>query len=400
MSLDFTDSFNLSKSTRNVTREGYLKAHAALTKVGIQKYDLSNITGLDSDRGKIVKVFRPDTTVFNDDTIESTRMKPITMNHPHEMVDSENYHNYSVGSIGENVRKIDKERLGATIQINDKDIVKSIMDGKIKELSMGYKSDIVKESGFYDNESYDYKFNGPMYMNHCAIVDKGRCGESVSILDKKEEISSMSDENVEDKAVDEVIADAVIEDKVELSEEVVESQEVTDATEEEVKESEVIEDEETTQINSIKNNMLEDADFLAMLKDKLGDLNKSDVNDAEEVKQAEDGDQLLSDSSQDEEDTQKAFQDEVNLRVGLIDKARMLVKDESLSELSNRKIMELALKNTKIDVKDKSDDYLMGVLDNAILEHEEAKKYFDDSKVDGAKSYKPRYFGATDIRKL
>lgn len=378
--INITDSFNLTNSTRKLTKEGYLQATAALTRVGVQKYDLSSITGLDSDRGKIVSVFRPPETVFNDETIESAKLKPITMNHPNEMVDSDNYNNYSVGNLGENVHRIDKDRLGATIQINDKSIVDDIMNGSISEISMGYRSDIIKKSGSYFDDKYSYTFNGPMHMNHCAIVDKGRCGDSVSILDKKEECSLMS-EDMENKS--KAVEDKAIADDVKES-----NQEAKDPS---------IKDESDKPIDAIKSAMLADKRFLAMLKEAMGSVSKSDVNDTEDSK-AKAKDNVLSDHAEDEQDIKKAFTDEVSYRVNLIDKARGLVKDADLTELSNREILEKSLEKSKINVKEKSDDYLLGVLDSAIKDHVEAKEYFENSKSNT--SHSPRYFNSIDIKKL
>ena len=182
--LNITDQLDLtgSSSTREITKEGYLKGIAAVTKVGVQLYSARDF-GVDSD--EMVGVFRPPETVFHAQTQESIKQQPLTMTHPQEDVNSENHNRLSVGSTGEKVGPIDEERLGVNFVVNNKDIVDGIISGEIGELSLGYDSFIISEEGSYNGESFVYRFDGPMVCNHLAVLRKGdgRCGESVKILD-------------------------------------------------------------------------------------------------------------------------------------------------------------------------------------------------------------------------
>ena len=182
--LNITDKLDLSgsSSTREITKEGYLKGIAAVTKVGVQLYSARDF-GVDSD--DMVGVFRPPETVFHAQTQESIKQQPVTMTHPQEDVNSENHQRLSVGNTGEQVGPIDEERLGVNFVINNKDIVDGIISGNIGELSLGYDSFIISEEGSYNGESFVYRFDGPMICNHLAVlqIGDGRCGESVKILD-------------------------------------------------------------------------------------------------------------------------------------------------------------------------------------------------------------------------
>jgi len=182
--LHITDKLDLtgSASTREITKEGYLKGIAAVTKVGIQYYQARDF-GIDSN--EMVAVFRPPETVFHPETMESIKQIPITMTHPNEDVNSVNHNRLSVGSTGEQSGPIDDERMGVNFVINDKPIVDGIISGEIGELSLGYDSFIISVEGSYNGESYGYQFEGPMINNHLAVLEKGdgRCGESVKILD-------------------------------------------------------------------------------------------------------------------------------------------------------------------------------------------------------------------------
>ncbi len=348
--LSFNDNLALTKTTRKLTKEGYLQGVAALTRVGVQKYQLSNFTGLDSDTNKLVGVFRPPETVFSDETIDSAKLKPITMTHPHEMVDADNYRNYSVGSIGENVYKLDDERLGSTIQITNKAIIDDIQNGKIKEVSMGYTANVKQQTGEYKGEQYEYVFDGAMSINHCAIVNAGRCGETVSILDNKEEQLGMN-------------------------------------------------------IEEIKEKIINDEDFKQKLKELLKDSNheESDKSNNSDNDITEDDKQVHQDSNSENEEKnqEKAIQDAVAVRLSIIDKARYILKDQDFSNMSNRQILDKALEGSVKNADGKSDEYLLGLLDGVVDKHNKAKeqhKIISDSSTNVSNHAK--YYSASEIQKL
>ena len=124
-------------STRTLTEEGYLKAVAAVTKVGVQMYPASQF-GIESEEP--IGVYRPAETVFHPETISSLKMKPIVLMHPEQDVDSTNHSRLAVGTVGENVSPIDADRLGASIQITDEAVVKGILAREIEEQTSGSDS--------------------------------------------------------------------------------------------------------------------------------------------------------------------------------------------------------------------------------------------------------------------
>ncbi len=383
--IQLNDNLKLTPSTRKITDEGYLKATAALTRVGLQDYRLSDITGNINDT-KIVKVLRPADTVFADETIESAKLKPITMYHPSTMVDAENHHNLSVGTIGENVHKLDRDRLGASIIITNKAIINDIINGKVSEVSMGYSADLKQESGVFNNEHYDYIFDGAMKINHCAIVPKGRCGESVSILDKKED-SIMTKEEIKDLLLNDMDFKEVLKSLLN------DLQQPKETQSEEVKESdesamgEVKESDESTmgEVKESSESTMEAS--IDATTEKSSDV--PDQSSNEPVAEVEE--QAITVEAKD------AIEEQIKVRVKIIGKASSILKDEAIEDLSNREILEKIF----IDHKDKSDDYLVGMLDATIDNHNKAKyslKTISDSY--GAKmSYNKRY-SALEIQKL
>ncbi|MCK5133217.1 MAG: DUF2213 domain-containing protein [Candidatus Sabulitectum sp.] len=172
-------------STRELTPEGYLKATAAITMVGVQMYPARDF-GIDSD--ELVGVLRPKETVFHPETISTIKLKPITLHHPQDDVDSKNFNRLTIGTVGETVEALDSEHLGASIQIMDDDVVKKVLAREIDELSLGYDVWVISEEGTFNGAGYLFKMDGPMTNNHLAVVPEGRCGDSVKILDKGESI--------------------------------------------------------------------------------------------------------------------------------------------------------------------------------------------------------------------
>lgn len=229
--IKFNDNFEIRSSKRRMTDEGYLKSEARFTKVGVQEYDKSKITGDPKDSGEIVNIYRPAETVFAAETQESIKLKPVTMHHRTEKVNAENFKTYSVGYVGENIYKFDDEHLAGSIQITDKNAIEAVKNGYFNQISLGYEIEVKKEKGVYNDSSYEYKFDGPMKVNHCAIVSSGRCGSTVAIMDVKEEKGEkkMTEENkklvtdttakeekkpAEKEIKDVVINDAGIEEKI------------------------------------------------------------------------------------------------------------------------------------------------------------------------------------------
>ena len=317
-SVKLTDSFSLGGSTRTITDEGYLKATAALTCVGVQKYALADFTGKAEDANTVVSAYRPAATVFAKDTMDSAALRPVTMHHPSEKVTSENYQHYSVGTLGENVYQLDDHRLAATILINNQAVVKQLQDGVINDLSMGYQADVKPQTGTFEGQPYEYIFEGPMHINHCAIVPKGRCANA-TILDQA---NSTNEDNMKTE---------------EREQKEPSKQPATKATEPATKPDET--------------------------KGKMEAQNKS----KEETKASADDKPTAPGMKQDADTTQTvnvedAAQKAVAERMALLEKAKPFIQDSAdLVGLNNRQILQKVFE--KADFKDRSDEYLMARLD-------------------------------------
>ena len=161
------------------TGEGFLICrNVPIARIGSMDYLESELKP-DGDSSKLVKVLRSAEEVFSDAAISSFEGKPITDEHPPELLTPENCRLYSRGH-AENVHKGAGEWEGyliADLHIQDQELIQAIQDGK-REISCGY------ECTWSDNEDGTYSQHD-IRGNHIAVTTRGRAGKHVAILDSK-----------------------------------------------------------------------------------------------------------------------------------------------------------------------------------------------------------------------
>lgn len=172
----FVEDVQLSNT--RITKDGYLVASVLCARTGIQVY-------LGAELGRpelsIVRVYRPESAVFAKDSLSTFVGKPTTNDHPPELVTANNWKQYAVGSIGEEVLR-EGEHIRVPITLMDAAAVKDVQGGK-REISMGYEMDLIWESGQTpDGHAYDAVMSN-LRMNHLAIVNRGRAGSRARIGD-------------------------------------------------------------------------------------------------------------------------------------------------------------------------------------------------------------------------
>lgn len=157
------------------TDEGFLICrNVPIARTGTQEYLASEI-GLEGD--KIIKVIRPEEEVFSDATIASFEGKPVTDDHPSDLVDNQTATIYSKGH-AQNVRRGNgewKDYLVADLFIQDESLIEKVQRGK-REVSCGYAVDYIDNG---DGTFTQRNIRG----NHIAIVDEGRAGHKAAIMD-------------------------------------------------------------------------------------------------------------------------------------------------------------------------------------------------------------------------
>ena len=171
------------------TAEGFLKGRAIVTSIGVFNYRRAD--------GSIQRELRLPEEVFSTGTLDSLKMKPVTLNHPNEFVTSENAGELSVGSLGDNPssgtqiidwggqvkdwqKVTDGINCAIDMVITRGDAIDAVVNGK-QGLSMGYFCDLEETSGVWCGIEYDCIQRNIRY-NHCAIVDAGRAGDNAKIM--------------------------------------------------------------------------------------------------------------------------------------------------------------------------------------------------------------------------
>lgn len=152
------------------TPEGYLTVRVPITRPGVFPYQRAD--------GTVQMEAKLPDDIFSDLTIRSARSKPITDEHPNEPVTLDNYQNYAKGMSHTDVQ-VEDLKLYVSLTITDKALINKIYDGK-REISIGFMSDVIAESGSYNGQNYEYVQRN-IEINHIAVVDKGRAGPEVAI---------------------------------------------------------------------------------------------------------------------------------------------------------------------------------------------------------------------------
>lgn len=172
------DAIALDSERVRVSRDGYLLADARVARTGIQVY-----LGRELGRPDLadVRVFRPEDEVFAEDAMASFAHRPVTSDHPPELVTSANWKRFARGQTGGEIAR-DGECIRIPLMVADADAIADVQAGK-RELSAGYTCDIDWTSGEApDGQPYDAVMR-KLRGNHVAIVARGRAGPSCRIGD-------------------------------------------------------------------------------------------------------------------------------------------------------------------------------------------------------------------------
>lgn len=184
----FNDTIEVNDSSVRMTRDGFLVADARVARTGIQIY-----AGYEVGRPEMreVRVYRPEAEVFHKDAMASYSHRPITNDHPPEMVTVDNWSKYGKGHTSDEVVR-DGQFVRTQLIMMDKATIDAWKGGK-KELSAGYDCELVFEDGKTpDGEQYDaYQKN--ISQNHLALVDRARGGAALRIGDDNHKGDKMSD---------------------------------------------------------------------------------------------------------------------------------------------------------------------------------------------------------------
>ncbi len=175
-------NFFLTKTFKK-DENGFLNGDAIVTNIGVFTYKFQD--------GTIIRELRCPEEVLHPDSLETLKMKPITNNHPKNLVTIDNIKEVQVGTTGSSVHS-DAYAVAVPISIQDRKTIDDIDNGKMS-LSCGYKADLEYIPGMWAGVEYDAIQRNIRY-NHVAIVNRARAGDLAKIrLDDNEAI--LSNEN-------------------------------------------------------------------------------------------------------------------------------------------------------------------------------------------------------------
>jgi uncharacterized protein len=172
------DHFRIDAFTR--TPGGGLKVDGNLTRTGVFSY-----TNAD---GTTRREYRPDASVFDKAALQGLSEAPVTVGHPANGVNPENWKRLAVGHTGE-ARRNDIF-VTAPVVVQDADAITRVENKELTELSVGYDIDYDPTPGVTpEGERYD-GIQKNIRGNHIALLPPGkaRAGSECSLrLDSNED---------------------------------------------------------------------------------------------------------------------------------------------------------------------------------------------------------------------
>lgn len=178
---------------RHKDENGYLYVDKSpILRSGILEYygsellpeGADTVDGVKVDPDKIYKVYIPEEEIRKG--AETFKMIPITDDHTWLGDDGEDAKDYQVGMTGENVY-VEDGFLYVPLKFTGKDIVDEVESHEKEELSSSYYNRFEKSK----NSEYDF-IARDIKGNHLALVDKGRCGSAVRVLNSKKGVNQMA----------------------------------------------------------------------------------------------------------------------------------------------------------------------------------------------------------------
>lgn len=170
------------ESVRHKDENGYIHIDKSpILRAGILEYlgsellpeGKKDVDGVKVDPDKIYKVFIPEEELRKG--AESFKLLPITNDHTWLGEEGEDAKEFQEGTIGENVY-VQDGKLYAPLMFTGSGIIEDLEGGK-EELSSSYYNRFEKS----ENKDYDF-IARDIKGNHLALVDKGRCGSAVRVL--------------------------------------------------------------------------------------------------------------------------------------------------------------------------------------------------------------------------
>lgn len=166
--------------SQHLTPEGFLLCSGVrIARTGPLLYTAEEVPEVEPTPHKTVLLERDGDILFHPDTLASFQGKPVTNDHPDELVTPENAQGLACGVVL-NPRRgegLEAEYLVADLLLTDAQTISAVRSGK-REVSCGYERDCEPLRPGHGRISR-------IVGNHVALVERGRCGPSCAIQDKE-----------------------------------------------------------------------------------------------------------------------------------------------------------------------------------------------------------------------
>lgn len=299
-------------TAREFDTNGYMEIKGnPLSKVGVFQYlgKSIGIPGLDPEG--IYNVYRPEAELSSEECINSFKLLPWV--DEHDMLGSTDdgllapEEKGVQGVVGENVY-FEDGYLRGNIKLFSESMSNDIDEGK-EELSCGYRCKYQVAVGEFEGQEYDI-IQTDIRGNHLALVDQGRMGREVAVLDKSDGIGFDSYN-------------------------ITKSMKGFDMTPEETKKAEDAAKDMETRVGKMEKDMEGVVDMCKDMKDMMGKMGKSKDEEEEEKKAAdaakEEEEKKAADAEKSEEekaeDAKKVAEDQ---------SIKIAAQDSEISDLKER----------------------------------------------------------------
>lgn len=172
-----------------------------LTKAQVAQYrgyEIGEAKEHGLDLHKIYNVYRPPEELSKPETVKSVIGIPITLEH--EFIDPEHKPQQQVGMTGDHA-VWRAPYLMNSLHITSAEAQRRIEDGSMRQISLGYTYEPLWRSGTTpEGEHYDLVMTN-IRANHVALVEEGRAGDDVLVLDDNKSLTAKEVPNHMDESV-------------------------------------------------------------------------------------------------------------------------------------------------------------------------------------------------------
>lgn len=179
-------AFDAKESKRSIDENGFLRVEISpFTKEQVAPYlgkEIPDFRRMGLEPEKVYHVYRPASELSKPKTVTSIQNIPIQLEHHIENPDNPPT-STRVGTTGQKA-KWQAPYLSNSLTIWEARAIDLIKSGAMKELSLGYAYTPIKRAGTFQGEDYDIVMHN-IRANHLALVEEGRAGHDVCVLDAK-----------------------------------------------------------------------------------------------------------------------------------------------------------------------------------------------------------------------